>query len=90
MRVEEIVSPSASTSGTILVSNSSRSESISGVPFALAPKRKFSPIETCVAPSLPTRMSSMNSSAGICENALSNGITTSSETPRPAITSRLA
>ncbi len=59
-------------------------------PLALAPKRKFSPIETWVAPSFAIRMSSMNSSAGICENSLSNGITTSSETPRPAITSRFA
>ena len=48
IRVEETVSPSTSTSGTTRVSNSSRAASISGSPFALAPKRKFSPTETCL------------------------------------------
>ena len=38
------------------VSNSSREASISGSPFALAPKRKFSPTETCLAPSFSTRI----------------------------------
>ena len=52
IRVEETVSPSTSTSGTTRVSNSSRAASIFGSPLALAPKRKFSPTETCSAPSL--------------------------------------
>ena len=51
IRVEETVSPSTSTSGTTRVSNSGRAASISGSPFALAPKRKFSPTETRSAPS---------------------------------------
>ena len=58
--------------------------SISGSPFALAPKRKFSPTETCSAPSRSTRTRSMKSSAAIAARTRSsNGITTSSSTPRP-------
>ena len=70
------------------VSKSSRSASICGVPLAFAPKRKFSPTETLRAPSCSTRIREMNSSAGIFMNSLSNGITTSSSTPSPSITSR--
>ena len=45
------------------------------------PKRKFSPTDTCVAPSCSTSTWSMNS-CGVCAaNAPSNGITTSSSTP---------
>ena len=89
IRVEETVSPSTSTSGTIRVSKSVRAASISGSPFALAPKRKFSPTETRSAPSRAIRTSSMNSSAGREANSRSKGMTTSSSTPRPSITSRL-
>ena len=47
IRVEETASPSTSIRGTTLVSNSEWAASISGSPLALAPKRKFSPTETC-------------------------------------------
>ena len=63
IRVEETVSPSTSTSGTTRVSNSSRAASISASPFALAPKRKFSPTETRSAPSLSSSTCSTKSSA---------------------------
>ena len=63
IRVEETVSPSTSTSGTTRVVNSERAASISGSPFALAPKRKFSPTETLSAPSREISTSSMKLSA---------------------------
>ena len=62
---------------------------MAGSPCALAPKRKFSPTETRSAPSRSTSTSSMNSSALRWANSRSKGITTSSRTPRPSITSRL-
>ena len=60
-----------------------------GVALRLAPKRKFSPTETRLAPEPLDQDPLQNSSASIVENSLSNGITTSSETPSPSITSRL-
>ena len=51
MWLEETVSPAASTSGTTRVSNSSCARRNSGVPRAPLPKRKFSPTDTCSAPS---------------------------------------
>ena len=63
IRVEETVSPSTSTSGTTRVSNSERASSIAGSPCALAPKRKFSPTETCLASSFSSSTRSMKSSA---------------------------
>ena len=73
IRVEETVSPSTSTSGTTRVSNSARAASIAGSPLALAPKRKFSPTETCSAPSRSISTSSMNSSALRWANSLVEG-----------------
>ena len=69
MRLEETISPSSSTSGTTRSSNSGRAASISGSPFALAPKRKFSPTDTFSAPSVSTRILLQNSSAGIWLNS---------------------
>ena len=89
IRVEETMPPSTSTRGTMRVSKSPEPWSISGSPLALAPNRKFSPTDTLVAPSFSTSTSEMNSSAVFLEKSLSNGITTSSSTPRPSITSRL-
>ena len=89
IRVEETVSPSTSTRGTTTVSNSGRLLSISGSPLARLPKRKFSPTLTRSAPSRSTRIPLQNSSASIVEKSSSNGTTTSSDTPRPSITSRL-
>ena len=89
MRVDETVSPSTSTSGSTLVSNSSRERSISASPRALRPNRKFSPTATSLALSCSIRIRSQNSSASIDEKLSSNGITTSSSTPSPSITSRL-
>ena len=63
MCVEDTVSFSTSTSGTTRVSNSLRERSRSGSPLALLPKRKFSPTDTCVAPSFSISTSSMNCSA---------------------------
>ena len=88
-RLEETISPSTSTSGTTRASNSSREASISGSPFAFAPKRKFSPTETFSAPSVSTRIRRQKSSAGMVENSRLNGMTTSSSTRRPSMTSRL-
>ena len=56
-------------------------------PLARWPKRKFSPTLTRSAPSWPTSTPSMKSCAERLANAPSNGITTSSSTPRPAIRS---
>src|ERR1700761_1193589 len=88
-RDEETGSPSTSTIGWIRVSNSGWAASISGVPRALAPKWKFSPIATRRAPSLPISAWSMNSSALRWENSSSKRITTISSTPSPSSTSRL-
>ena len=60
-----------------------------GRPSPSLPKRKFSPTETRSRPSVSIRIREQNSSASIVENSWSNGITTSSSTPRPSITSRL-
>src|SRR4051812_42227301 len=89
MWVEETISPSTSTSGTTRGSNAVCARSRSASPLALWPKRKFSPTDTVVAPSFATRMSSMNSCGPWAANERSNGITTSSRTPRPAIRSVL-
>ena len=90
IRVEETVSPSTSTSGTTRVSNSECASSIAGSPLALAPKRKFSPTETCLASSFARAgRASMNSSALCFATSSSKGMTTSSSTPSPSITSRL-
>src|SRR5687767_1341896 len=89
IRVEETVSPSTSTSGTTLVSNSSWAASISGSPRALRPKRKFSPTETFFASRRSSRICEQNCSASIPEKPSSKGMITSSFAPRPAITSRL-
>ena len=89
IRVDETVSPSTSTSGTTPVSNSEWPRSISGSPLAFLPKRKFSPTETRVAPSVSIRIREQNSSASISRNSWSKGMITSSSTPRPSITSRL-
>src|SRR5918995_2199 len=87
--VDDTVSPSTSTNGTTLVSNSPWAASIPGSPRALAPKRKFSPTETSRAPSRSIRTPRTKSSASMWVKSSSNGITTSSSTPRPSITSRL-
>src|SRR5687768_13042424 len=71
------------------VSNSSWAASISGVPLAFAPKRKFSPTETSTAPSLPASTSVQKASGSTEANSSSKGITISSSTPSPSITSRL-
>src|SRR6201994_1586255 len=89
IREEETGSPSTSTIGLIRVSKSGGGAGISGVPRALAPKWKFSPIATRRAPSLPISASSMNSSALRWENSPSKRITTISSTPSPSSTSRL-
>ena len=89
MWLEEIVSPSASTSETTRVSNSSCSARKSAVPLAPLPKRKFSPTDTRCAPSRATSTSWTNSSALCSEKPRSNGMITSSSTPSPAIRSRL-
>ena len=86
--VEETVSPPTSTSGTTLVLNSARAASISGSPWALAPKRKFSPTETRSAVSRSISTSSMKPWAERVANSRSKGMTTSSRTPSPSITSR--
>ena len=64
MWLEETISPSTSSSGTTRVSKR-RSARAAGRrrPRALWPKRKFSPTETCVAPSRPTSTWSMKSCA---------------------------
>ncbi len=56
--------------------------------MAFAPNRKFSPTDTALAPSFSISTCSMKSSALRFENSLSKGITTSSSTPSPSITSR--
>ena len=58
------------------------------MPRAPFPKRKFSPTETCPAPSRSSSTCCTKSSALRSEKSLSNGITTSSSTPSPAIRSR--
>ncbi len=65
--LDETVSPATSTSGTTRVSNSSCERRNSAVPCAPLPKRKFSPTETCVAPSRSISTSSTNSSADCSE-----------------------
>ncbi len=87
MWLEETVSPSTSTSGTTRVSNSGRDARKAASPVAFLPKRKFSPTETRSAPSPSTRTSWTNCSALFEANSRSNGIVTSSSTPRPAIRS---
>src|SRR6266545_648281 len=89
--LEETISPSTSTSGTTLVSNSSRDARSAGSPLARAPKRKFSPTETVSAPSVSTRIRPQNSSGGIVENSWSNGITSRSPTTfsRPPVRNAL-
>ena len=90
IRVEETVSPSTSTSGTTRVSNSGRAASIAGSPFALAPKRKFSPTETRSAPSRSIRTCSMKSSARAAGRTRGRrGSRPAPRTPSPSITSRL-
>ena len=89
MWLEETISPSTSSSGCTTVRNRSSADSSAESPCALWPKRKFSPIATCVAPSAPTSTSSMNSAAEQAANPRSNGITTSSLTPSSATSSAL-
>ena len=89
MWLDEIVSPAASTSGVTLVSKSSCSRRNSGVPRAPLPKRKFSPTDTRPAPRRSINTCCTKSSALCSEKLRSNGITTSSSTPSPAIRSRL-
>ena len=60
MWLELTISPSISTSGATCVSKRPSAASSAGSPCALWPKRKFSPTDTRVAPSAPTRTSSMN------------------------------
>ena len=78
-----MTSPSTSTSSTTRVRNASCARSSATSPCARWPKRKFSPTLTCSAPSRPTSTSSMKSCGDWLANAPSNGITTSSCTPRP-------
>ena len=73
IRVEETVSPSTSTSGTTLVSNSSWERSMSGSPLAFLPKRKFSPTETRLASSVSIRIREQNSSASIARELVVEG-----------------
>ena len=64
--------------------------SISVSPRALAPKRKFSPTETFLGPeTLDEHPGSRSPRPRSRRIRWSNGITTSSSTPRPSITSRL-
>ena len=66
MWVEETISPSTSTSGDdARLERGLRRAAGRRRPCAWWPKRKFSPTDTCVAPSAPTRTSSMNS-CGAC------------------------
>ena len=90
MWLEETTSPSTSTSRTTRVWKRGSASSISVSPAAPWPKRKFSPTETWVASSAPTRTCSMNSEGVCAANCSSNGITTSSRTPSAAISSILA
>ena len=64
MWLEETISPSTSTSGTTRVSKRVVGGAAAAAsPFALWPKRKFSPTQTCVAPSRSTSTWSMKSCA---------------------------
>ena len=67
--------------------SSARRRSVS--PRALWPKRKFSPTDTCVAPSAPTSTSSMNCCAVRAAKSRSNGTTTSSCTPSDSTSAAL-
>ena len=84
MWLDEITSPSTSTSSTTRVSNASCARSSATSPLARWPKRKFSPTLTRCASSAPISTSSMNPCGDCCEKTPSNGITTSSRTPSPA------
>src|SRR4051812_47670130 len=85
--LELTISPSTSTSGTTRVSNSGREARNSASPACFLPKRKFSPTETCSAPSRSTSTSCTNCSGLFDAKSRSNGIVTSSSTPSPAIRS---
>ena len=89
IRVEETVSPSTSTRGTTRVSNSERAGEHLRV--ALAPWRRSGssrrprPARRRAARSAPPRRTPRRCAEA---NSRSKGITTSSRTPRPSITSR--
>jgi len=73
MWLDETTSPSTSSSCTIRVSKRLSAASNSESPCARWPKRKFSPTETWVAESAPTRTSSMNCCALRAAKSRSNG-----------------
>ena len=90
IRVEETVSPPPRPAARRAVSNSSARASSSGVPFAFAPKRKFSPTETCSAPSSPTRISRAEVLRGDRRRTPGRrGSRRARRRPSPSITSRL-
>ena len=82
-----MISPSTSTISTTRVANAVCSASSAASPRARLPKRKFSPTDTHCASSRAISSWSMNSCAVCAMRSPSNGITTSSSTPRPAIRS---
>ncbi len=85
MCVDEMISPSSSTSRETRVANASWACSSAASPRARWPKRKFSPTDTRSAPSWSTSTRSTNSCGDWAANDPSKGITTSSETPSSAI-----
>ena len=89
IRVEETVSPSTSTSGTTRVSNSVARREHLRVALGLGAEAEVLAHRDLLGAERLDQDLAQNSSAGIVENSLSNGITTSSSTPRPSITSRL-
>ena len=88
MWLEEMVSPVASTRVATRVSNSSKLRRYSGVPFARLPKRKFSPPRPARRRAGRSARPGRTPRRAATANPLSNGITTSSSTPSPAIRSR--
>src|SRR4051812_48268961 len=89
MWLELTTSPSTSSSGTTRVSKCSSAASSAASPWALWPKRKFSPTLTCVACTFSTSTWSMKSPASRAAKSPSNGMTTSSSTPSVATSSAL-
>ena len=89
MWLELTTSPSTSSSGTTRVSKRGSSRSSCASPWALWPKRKFSPTLTASPATRSTSTWSTKSCALRAAKSPSNGMTTSSSTPSVAISSAL-
>ena len=90
MYVEEIVTPSSTSSGTPSAVKSYFSPSLASMdtsPVALWPNLKFSPTTTTAAWSRSDRTTRTNSSGLSRENSRLNGSTHTASAPRPASSS---